>query len=78
MVCRPKSIPEVPHERDWQGGHVGPSTTTPCPRVVSEEDPAAPPESSPLWGVVLVLAEIATRVERSGANEPVASDENAA
>jgi hypothetical protein len=42
---------------------------------MSVADAEAPPEASPLWGVVLILAEIACRVERHMREEPAVSGE---
>jgi hypothetical protein len=43
-------------------------------------DKLPPAEASPLWGLVLILGDIAARIEREQASEPVnpAAEENRA
>ena len=57
----------------------GVGATSPVPRLLAEEPrtprrperrPAEPAEASPLWPLVLLLGEIAARVERELASEP--------
>ena len=57
----------------------GATATSPVPSVPAEElrtprrperRPAEPAEASPLWPLVLLLGEIAARVERELASEP--------
>lgn len=45
------------------------------PPQLNASDAGEPPELSPLWGLTLVLGEIALRVEREQANGPGSESE---
>jgi len=73
--------PDLPRDTTAaQGGlctGAGQWSQSPSTPVVSPADAEAPPESSPLWGLVLILGEIAVRIERCQKEHAVV-DENAA
>jgi hypothetical protein len=77
-VPRPDLLPAMTpaHDRPRTGaGHWSQSPSAP---VTSGAETNAPPESSPLWGLVLILGEIAVRIEQCQTDEQAVVDENAA
>jgi hypothetical protein len=67
-----------PLGQDWPRSGAGPSIQSSSAPVMSGAEAEAPPECSPLWGLVLILGEIAVRIERQQTEEHAVVDENAA
>jgi hypothetical protein len=65
----------LPSSAPSNAGHAQMSQPGP---VDSKADAKSRPEDSPLWPLTVVLAEIATRIERCQANEHADLDDEAA